>query len=151
MKKTYQLTLLSLVTLSLGLASCNGAVPIEGKRNEAASSTPKSTATETEPSDLNIYLAYDGERTDRNYVWGWSDDPSLPGSLFPVSSADNVTFERTGDDIPFIPVYLTFGQEYECFNTWTDDVTGTPSSSFTLTEDNVLPDWSLEMHQVIKR
>ena len=52
MKKTYQLTLLSLVTLSLGLASCNGAVPIEGKRNEAASSTPKSTATETELSDL---------------------------------------------------------------------------------------------------
>lgn len=137
MKKTYQLTLLSLVTLSLGLASCNGAVPIEGKRNEAASSTPKSTATETEPSDLNIYLAYDGERADRSYVWGWSDDPSLPGSLFPVSSADNVTFEKTGDDIPFIPVYLTFNQEYECFDTWTDDVTGTPSSSFTLTEDNV--------------
>ena len=45
MKKTYQLTLLSLVTLSLGLASCNGAVPIEGRKKEAG--TPQAGAQET--------------------------------------------------------------------------------------------------------
>lgn len=134
MKKRNYLNLLGLIAIST-LVSCQGVMPIDGlyKRADGAA---KSTASETEAGDFNIYLSYDGERTDRDYVWAWNrEDSTIPGALFPISSSEYVTFSNISDDIQFLALHLNFDTVYECWTTWTDDVTSTPTSTFSITED----------------
>lgn len=145
--KNLKYSLVTLMSLIMTLASCSqlqihnvkGALKdsnVQTNQKETSADGIKSTADEKEPSDLNIYLAYDGAKTDRDYVWGWSEDPSLPGSLFPVADVSPVTFEKTGD-IKFIPVYLKFGQKYASWTNWSDKVTTDPTSSFELSADSI--------------
>lgn len=136
MKKYKFVSLLGIVAISSLLASCQGVMPIEGVYKGAGESA-KSTATETEAGDFNVYLSYEGERADRCYVWAWNrEDTSIPGALFPISSSDYVTFDGIDSGgVNFLALHLKFNTVYECFTSWNDDVEGTPSSTFTITED----------------
>lgn len=139
MKKNKYISLLALLGSSLLLTSCisyqtslkNQPKPAVNKVAQTASSF-KSTADEVEPTDVNIYVYSTKPASERNWIWAWSDQESLPGSLFPVSFAPQVTFEQLGEEFKFTPVYLKFNTAYSAQNNWS----GSAETSFTVTQDN---------------
>lgn len=136
MKKKIYLSLLALIGSCISLTSCLATSTSQISQRKIAkaadSSGVKSTADETEPGDVNIYIYSTKPAKDRNWIWAWSNNESLPGALFPVSSAPTVSFEELGEEFQFIPLYLNFNQEYSCQNNWS----GSAETSFKVTENN---------------
>ncbi len=88
-------------------------LPLVKRQAEAAS-----TADETEPGNFNVYFRSNIDRQYRNYVWAWNTEADI-SALFPMSSAEAVTFPELNDDsLTFLPLYLNYGKEYSGLSAW---------------------------------
>lgn len=124
------------ILLLLGLLSTFTLSPLSQERVDIPlvkkQASGKSTADETEPGDFNIYFRSNLAREFRNYVWAWNTENDL-SALFPMSSAEAVTFPELEDDsLTFLPLYLNYGTQYAGVSEWSSgtDIT------FQITKDN---------------
>lgn len=95
----------------------------------ATATDPRDTASQTEPSDFNIYFRPSNIKSKYSYVWGWSD--SLPSGVsgYGFRLAEDPVTVNGISGVEFRAAYLTFNKEYDAYTSWEFTSQGTMTLS----------------------